>query len=82
MRLKKVPEKDPKRRLSVSIRGSVLLKLQRYRAYYKEVYGSEIDLAVLLEEIVNEYIDGDTKFKKSNAANSEQVLDAELDDAE
>jgi hypothetical protein len=76
MKLKRIPDRDPKRRISVSLRSSVLIRLHQYREYYQEVYGTELDMATALEEILNEFIGSDKEFAKSSFSRKTINLDA------
>lgn len=65
MKLKKVTHVDPVERLAVSVRHSTMVKLEAYRAHYKETYGEEIEKSELVEHILKEYITTDRDFMKA-----------------
>lgn len=79
MRLGKIPDRDPKRRLNISLRSSVLTRMHQYRAFYRENYGSDIDVATVIEEILNDYITSDKDFMKSPASRRRINLDDPTD---
>jgi len=65
MKLKKVTKNDPKERLAVTVHRSTQQKLERYRQYYADTYGDEIELSHLVEEILRDFMEADKDFVKA-----------------
>ena len=64
MKLGKVTSNDPFIRLSVSIRQSTSDQIEEYRAYYKAVYGDDIDRSQLVGEVLRKFMTEDKEFVK------------------
>jgi len=64
MKLRKVTSNDPVERLSASVRHSTIVTLEAYRAYYKSVYGDDIERSQLVEEMLLNFMGTDKDFQK------------------
>ncbi len=68
------PEERKAKRLNLAIEPEHLLPLERYRAYYGDTYGKEIDFGEMIVQLASVTIDSDRAFrrwkreKRTNAA--------------
>ena len=70
MKLGKVTSNDPYIRTTIKLRQSTANQLELYQDYYKKVYGDEITLNTLLEEVARAFLRDDKGFQKFE---SEQI---------
>jgi hypothetical protein len=76
MKLKKVTTNDPSKRISVSLRQSVIESLGAYQVFYRRNTSDEISFSLLVEEMVRTFMKEDKEFAKFLAANPDAGKDA------
>lgn len=64
MKLPRVTEVDPVVRRTVGLHQSVFEKLELYQKMYKNHYGDEISLSLVLEEMAKSFMETDRDFAK------------------
>ncbi len=58
------PEERKAKRLSVVVEPEHLVLLERYRAYYRDMYGEEIDFGEMMVQLAAASVDSDRTFKQ------------------
>jgi hypothetical protein len=65
MKLHRIEKADPVQRITVSVRGSTLDLLDKYRLFYKQIYGDEIERSQMVNDILKEFMNEDKAFLKA-----------------
>lgn len=68
--------RDPKRNASLSLRSSVLDRVEAYRELYHQTYGEEIDRSELVEQLLVIALDRDKAFKRHEKEKARRKKDA------
>lgn len=78
MKLKKIAQRERAERLSLSVKQSSYQLFAAYRKQYQHVHGEPIEISLLLETILLDYIDSDKEFQK---VKTQRLAEAEADAA-
>lgn len=57
-------ETDPKRNMTLSVRQSLVQRIELYRALYKETYGDSIERSELIERLLEAALGRDRDFRR------------------
>jgi len=64
MKLGRVTNNDPIKRLSLGMHVSMISQLEQYQKFYQGTYGDEITPGHLVESILKKFFESDREFQK------------------